>query len=332
MNDGRLSDFAALMDKRIVHVLCRRPVLVYACAYESDFIKRREAFEAFANANPGSVFLLQLGWECETPEAVARLSAAVAAYREGTGGARMIVLCNTPAEEAALGGAGAETRWIHQNAFLDERRFRPMGGARPYDAAYIARLTPFKRHGLIPVELAPRLLFLGSQVRKTEREFGKEMRARYGAARWIDFFSGARISCYLAQAKCGLALSAVEGACFASAEYLLSGLPVVDTAALGGQDVLYPEEYVRRVDAVPEAVAEGIAHWSAHRPDPWKVRAAFLAKAEPHREKFRQLMKELTGRDCGWPPHKLGLRTPHPGPVYTRAIQAYLFAKGLAAR
>ena len=133
----------------------------------------------------------------------------------------------------------------------------------------------------------------------------------------------------LAQAKCGLALSEVEGACFASAEYFLCGLPVVDTAALGGRDVLYPFEYVRRVEAVPEAIAEGIAYWGAHRPDPWKVRAAFLAKAEPHREAFRQLMKELTGRNCGRPPHKLGLRTPHPGLAHTLAIQAYLFAKGI---
>lgn len=324
------SDFRALVAKRCASLLCARPPVV--CAYESDFIKHRETIEAFVRSNPGGCMLVQLGWECETPESVARLSAAAEAFREGAPGVRLLVMCNSLAEMDALGKAGMETRWIHQNALMDERRFRPMGGARPYDAAYIARLTPFKRHNLIPVELAPRLLFLGSQVRKTEREFGKEMRARYGAARWIDFFSGARISCYLAQAKCGLALSAVEGACFASAEYLLSGLPVVDTAALGGRDVLYPEEYVRRVDAVPEAVAEGIAHWSAHRPDPWKVRAAFLAKAEPHREKFRQLMKELTGRSFGRPPHKLGLRTPHPGPVYTRAIQAYLFAKGLAAR
>jgi glycosyltransferase involved in cell wall biosynthesis len=327
MKGSPATSLRTLAAKRIACVLCARPSVV--CAYDSDFIKFREVFESSARANPGGCMLVQLGWECETPEAVARLAAALEAFRAGTDGERAIVLCNAPAEEAALGAAGAETRWIHQNALLDERRFRPMGGdRRPFDAAYIARLTPFKRHALLPVELAPRLLFLGSQVRKTEREFGKEMRARYAAARWIDFFSGAKISCYLAQAKCGLALSAAEGACFASAEYLLSGLPVVDTPAIGGRDVLYPEEFVRRVEAVPEAVADGIAHWVAHRPDPWKVRAAFLAKAAPHREKFRQLMGELTGRACGRPPHKLGLRTPHPGLACTLAINAYLRLKG----
>ena len=46
-------------------------------------------------------------------------------------------------------------------------------------------------------------------------------------------------------------------------------------------------------------------------------------------EAFGQLMRELTGRAHGHPPHKLGLRTPHPAAAYSRAIQAYLWAKGL---
>ncbi|MBQ6011109.1 MAG: hypothetical protein IJL17_21445, partial [Kiritimatiellae bacterium] len=65
------------------------------------------------------------------------------------------------------------------------------------------------------------------------------------------------------------------------------------------------------------------------RPDPCKVRAAWLAKARPHREAFAQLMRELTGCAHGRPPHKLGLRTPHPAAAYSRAIQAYLWAKGI---
>lgn len=325
------SDFGALVSRRMASLLCARPPVV--CVYESDFIRHRETIEAFVRTKPGGCVLIQLGWECETPEPVARLSAAAEAFRAGAQGVRLVVMCNSRAEMDALGVAGLETRWIHQNALMDEHRFRPMGGTeRPFDAAYIARLTPFKRHGLVPAELAPRLLFLGASVRASERAYAEEIHAKYGASRWVPAFSGAKVSCLLAQAKCGLALSAVEGACFASAEYLLSGLPVVDTPSIGGRDVIMPDEYLRRVEPEPNAIAEGIAHWVAHRPDPWKVRAAFLAKAAPHREEYRQLMKELTGHDCRRPPHKLGLRTPHPGVACTLAIQAYLFAKGLAAR
>lgn len=327
MKNGPNASMGELVAKRMACVLCARPAVVVA--YESDFIKRREVFEAFAREHPGGCVLVQLGWECETAESVASLSAAAAAFREGTQGERLVAMGNSPAEMSALGKAGLEMRWIHQNALLDERRFRPMGGAeRPFDAVYTARLTPFKRHGLIPAELAPRLLFLGASVRAPERAYAEEIHAKYAASRWVPAFSGAKVSCLLARAKCGLALSAVEGACFASAEYLLSGLPVVDTPSIGGRDVVMPDEYVRRVEPDPDAIAEGIAHWAAHRPDPWKVRAAFLEKAAPHRARFRELMAELTGRRCGRPPHKLGLRTPRPGKLATLAIQAYLFAKG----
>ena len=92
---------------------------------------------------------------------------------------------------------------------------------------------------------------------------------------------------------------------------------------------MYPEEYVREVASTPEAVGEGIAYWCEHRPDPWKVRAAWLAKAAPHRAAFRELMRELTGRTPRRIPHKLGLRTPHSGALWSLAVRAYLFAKGM---
>ena len=40
----------------------------------------------------------------------------------------------------------------------------------------------------------------------------------------------------LVQSRCGLALSAQEGAMYASGEYLLAGLPVVTTRSRGGRD------------------------------------------------------------------------------------------------
>lgn len=318
----------SMLSARSACLLSRRPAVVGA--YDVDFVRRREVFDGFARANPGAAVLLQLGWECGTPESVARLATAVEAFRAAAPGARLVVLANAESECAALGRAGVEVRWVQHNAFLDERRYRPLGGAaKPYDAAYIARLTPFKRHGLLPAELAGRLLFLGAGVRPSDRAYAAEIHAKYAASRWIPAFSGAKVSLFLAQAKCGLALSAVEGACFASGEYFLCGLPVVDTPALGGRDALYPMEFVRRVEASPEAVGEGIAHWAAHRPDPWKVRAAFLAKVAPHRERFRVLMRELTGRDCGRPLHKFGLRTPRPGILPTLAVQAWLWLEGM---
>ena len=259
--------------------------------------------------------LLQLGYEHETPELAAHLGEVSARFMESAAGARMIAMGNSERECAALQAVGMEARFIHQNCFLDERRYRPMGRLKPYDAAYVARLTPCKRHELMPQELAPRLLLMGcaTKIYDSERGYADMVRSRYAAAKVMPTFSGARISEYLGLAKCGLVLSAREGASFCSSEYLLCGLPVVDTPALGGRSSLYPGEFVKYVESNPEAVGAGIAHWVANRPDPWKVRAAWLAKAAPHRRAFAELMRELTGRAAGRPMHKLGLRTPHPG-------------------
>lgn len=321
------SEFKPLLESRLASVLSARPPVI--AAFDSDLVRRRAAFAAFARANPGAVFLLQLGYEHETPELAAELAGHVAAFCADAPGTRVIALGNSARECDSLRAAGVEARFIHQNCFLDERRYRPMGRRRPFDAVYIARFTPCKRHELVPPEMAPRLLLLGCFTYDAERAYADMVHARYAAARMVGEFSGARVSEYLGQAKCGLVLSAREGASFCSSEYLMCGLPVVDTPALGGRSVLYPEEYVRYVDSTSDAVGEGIGHWVRNRPDPWKVRAAWLAKARPHREAFAQLMRELTGCAHGHPPHKLGLRTPHPAAAYSRAIQAYLWAKGM---
>ena len=308
-------------------LLCEAPVVL--AAYDSDFTANLDAFADFAKANPKTTMLLQLGYEHESPETADKLSGVVARFRGLAHDARVIALCNGPKEVGSLGVRNVETRLIHQNCFLDERRYRPLPGPRPYDAAYIARLTPCKRHELVPPEIASRLLLMGcaSKIYDSERDYADMVKSRYAAARWIPTFSGAKISEYLALAKCGLVLSAREGASFCSSEYFLCGLPVVDTPAIGGRSVLYPEEFVRYADSTTESVGEAIAYWTRNCPDPREVRKAWLAKARVHRVAFDELMLELTGRRFGRPPHKLALRTPHPDALHSLAISAYLFAK-----
>lgn len=325
-------DFDGLLARRLAAVLNARPAVV--AAFDTDFERHLDAFAAFARANAGTAVLLQLGYEHETPELARHLGDVVARFLDRAPGARVVALGNSAPECASLASCGVETRLVHQNCFLDERRYRPMGRARPFDAAYVARLTPCKRHELVPPELAPKLLLMGcaTKIYDSERDYADMVRTRYAAACVVPTFSGARISEYLARAKCGLVLSAREGASFCSSEYLLCGLPVVDTPALGGRSVLYPEEFVRSVEATPEAVGAGVAHWVRNRPDPWQVRAAWLAKARVHRAAYAALMRELAGRRVSRPPHKLGLRTPHPGSVLSFAIRSYLALKSVLVK
>ncbi|MBR6374093.1 MAG: hypothetical protein IKS20_13015, partial [Victivallales bacterium] len=167
---------------------------------------------AFCRSNPNTLILLQIGFEHENQEPAAHLGKLITEFLVSADcKAQIIVLCNSEIEKQTIHAYGAETCFANHNIFLDERRYRPFYGKRPFDAAYIARLTPFKRHGLLPTELAPKLLLLGANVRKEEREYADGIHQKYPAATWIPFFSGARVSEYLAKAKCGLALSASEG-------------------------------------------------------------------------------------------------------------------------
>jgi glycosyltransferase involved in cell wall biosynthesis len=52
--------------------------------------------------------------------------------------------------------------------------------------------------------------------------------------------------------------SATEGACYASTEYLMCGLPVVSTASTGGRDIWYPPHNSIIVEATDSAVAAGV--------------------------------------------------------------------------
>ncbi|MBR1836925.1 MAG: glycosyltransferase, partial [Kiritimatiellae bacterium] len=239
--------------ERILSVLCRRPLVV--AAFDRDFVRNAGALAALVRPRPKAAVLVQLGWERETAARADALAGAVAGFRELVPGARVVVLCNSPRECDALGARDVETVFANHNAFIDERRFLPVKAVKRYDAVYTARLTPFKRHSLLPPALAPRLLCIGCGFPPDERDYAESIRARFPDATWIERFPGACISSLLARARCGLALSAAEGACFASSEYLLCGLPVVDTPALGGRDALYPPEFVASVEAAPEAVA-----------------------------------------------------------------------------
>ncbi len=71
--------------------------------------------------------------------------------------------------------------------------------------------------------------------------------------------------------------SAKEGACYASTEYLLCGLPVITTASKGGRHVWYTPQNSITVEATPEAVAAGV-QLALHK----------LATGEFDRQKIRQ--------------------------------------------
>jgi len=99
------------------------------------------------------------------------------------------------------------------------------------------------------------------------------------------------------RASCGLILSALEGANYASSEYLLCGVPVVTTKSLGGRDEFFDSRHVIYVEATPDAVEAGVAEMNSRQIDRTEVRTSVLAKSLEHRRRLIGLLSRIAGRD-----------------------------------
>lgn len=153
---------------------------------------------------------------------------------------------------------------VHFNnaALLDPNQFQLGTGPRRFAAVLNAKPLAFKRHAL-SVQV-PERLFVTYDVQ--ERDEGATRRvdlAALGAREIRRNLPAAGVAAALGEAEVGLMLSAAEGACYASLEYLLCGLPVVSTRSIGGRSDFYDADHARIVDDDPVAVRDAVADLAA---------------------------------------------------------------------
>jgi glycosyltransferase involved in cell wall biosynthesis len=93
-----------------------------------------------------------------------------------------------------------------------------------------------------------------------------------------------------------LILSEEEGACFASSEYLLCGIPVVSTPSKGGRDVWYNEYNSIICDPTPDAIALAVEEFVRNPRDPQRIRQDHIDQAQKYRERFINLLADVFNR------------------------------------
>ncbi len=210
----------------------------------------------------------------------------------------VVLLTNTAAIAEAWRRLGADARFCNQNGLLDERLHVIHRGCRKdFDAVLNAQMEDFKRHELA---VDVRNLALITYRIDYQPSYFERIRALLSHADWLNFSSGsyvmlpaAEVSRQVSRARVGLILSAVEGANYATVEYLLSGIPVVSTRCRGGREVFFDERCVRVVDDTPSAVAEGVRDLIARDLEPEFVRACVLERVLQHRSKFVGILQEF---------------------------------------
>ncbi len=199
---------------------------------------------------------------------------------------------STAQDDQLYRDAGLSSIWCSHNAFVDETLFAPRRDAvKLYDAVYVGRLHPVKRLEL--AAMVPRMAIVTGRYLVDEPYASQSLAqiadlrfANYDPGRGVTFLQPSDVHQVLTAARCGLALSANEGAMYASIEYLLSGLPVVTTPSDGGRDVFFHTDYVEMAAPEPTAVAAAVARIIARAIDPQMIHDRTVELMKAHRARL----------------------------------------------
>jgi hypothetical protein len=252
-------------------------------------------------------FLLSPTWSQEEETIGEQNRAATVRHRIHYRQHNLIFVCNTPEEVAVMRRHNEAAFFYNKAANLPESIFRPLPKAQnEFDAIYNARLLPWKRHELSLAIERCAFIYYRTYTDPCPARLEAEIIARHNENAPGHVFINAidpddgpirlaqhEVNVNLNRAAVGLCLSEVEGAMYASTEYLLAGLPVVTTPNRGGRSVYYDDEYCLTVPADPRSVAEAVQALKSKQISRQYIRAKTLERIEKDRLRFLSLLNEI---------------------------------------
>lgn len=255
-------------------------------------------------------FLLSPTWSIEKEATAKWFRRQAVMHRMLNPRHRFVFMCNTDAEAALMRSFGEAAFRHNKTTNIAEGIFKPLDGETiEFDAIYNAQLAPWKRHELA-VEI-PRCAFLFYRGIESTSESEAALIASHKTIAPEHVFineiddNGApvrlppeEVNRHLNRATVGLCLSEEEGAMFASAEYLLSGLPVVTTPNKGGRDFYLDDEFCIETGADPREIAAGVAALKARGIPRHAVRERTMRRILSERSRFIEFVNAVY-TECG---------------------------------
>ena len=250
-------------------------------------------------------FLISPTWSIEAEPVARTLHHQAALHRSTNPLHRIVFMCNTEAEAAMMRSCGEAAIAHNKTTNVSEETFRPLESEPiEFDAVYNAQLAPWKRHELaLEVPSCAFLFYRGiNSTRESEAALIAHHQKTAPGHVFINKIDDEgvpvrlepqTVNCYLNRASVGLCPSAKEGAMFACAEYLLSGLPVVTTANKGGRDFYLDNDFCICVTDDPRAVAAGVAALKARGIPRQLVRERTLRRILSERSRFIELINAI---------------------------------------
>jgi glycosyltransferase involved in cell wall biosynthesis len=286
-------------------VLNRDPLVIHVFRYLDDIFPTIEAICRGLGSRAEPTFVVSLGWSLVAQFAnngLEKMASKYFAMRKEQPRARVIYLANDMVETYLLKQLGIEAVLCQHNAFLRPASYplkKPSDEAL-YESLYIARLHPYKRIELMG-DLRNSALIYGS----FEPNYYESIKERI---RTVNLLNGDPVSDQfrvlgredvlreIRRSSVGLCLSYIEGAMFASAEYLLSGLPIVSTYSVGGRDAYFDSRFWFMCEPTPASVADAVGRARAEAVAPSEIRARAIAITMSMR---LGMLQYLRGQDQG---------------------------------
>lgn len=274
------------MRAQVVYVLSEDPLIVTGSFASYVAMGRLKCPFTFLYHNPGLI----------RARSVPRY---LKLLRHFAGNAHLHFITSEESEARWLRLLGQKATCLGHNLHVRDEFFTPEPSvSHCYDAVYAATMAPYKR-----IELACKIQRLAFVTYVTNQK-SWDLHAYEPRLRHADynrqFISREEVRGVYRASHVGLALSAVEGAMFSCAEYLLCGLPVVSTPNRGGRNRYLRPEWSKVVDPDPTVIRNAVLDFVERPPDPFSVREEVLDLMAKDRLAFVKLLADY-GSELGAP-------------------------------
>jgi len=202
---------------------------------------------------------------------------------------QFFIMFNDERDEKLFKDTGLNGKIINQNAWLDYNLSMNVipNSEKRFDALYVGRLIKVKRHFLANkvnnLALITGILY-GNNIEEKEPPHIYRNEAQ---------LSSAEVCKKINESHCGLILSAKEGACFASSEYLLCGVPVVSTKSEGGRAIWYDDYNSVVCDDDQDKIKDAVQFFVDTPRDPEIIRGRHINKSNNFRSQFVSVLADF---------------------------------------
>lgn len=219
-----------------------------------------------------------------------RIARAIPSYGE------IVFVTNEPSEAFWLKSLGLNAFCYGQNLHIRDNFYTPQQSVKMYDAVYAAQLANFKRLHLAAE--VKRLFVVTYQSGKKEWDLHDYESSLAHAEYNKVFISKEEVRAVYQKSKVGLALSASEGAMWASVEYLMCGLPVVTTPSRGGRSRYLSSENSIEVAPTIDSVCRGVDELIGEARNADDIRNFTLEMIKKDRQFYLEFLEKRVKLDC----------------------------------